>query len=244
MSARIKPKKAQGPIQFVEGIWGKISNDPGVRGALNKTRNFISNGPFIAIVVGTGGESKPVAFAVVPVLGLAQAGPVIQAIEEATSGRPVSINTVLTALQSLGAVSVPGLVVGTVISGAVNAINLLIKHGNHPVPTITTPDMKMPNTTCSTPEVTQGDTPPVNVQDRQDTQYLEGGPGVENCGLPSTNTSSILPSSNVFEGGILADDGAHITESGQVLPAEEAEPGSYWYEVIDDRSRNPMKSKL
>ncbi|KDN44638.1 hypothetical protein RSAG8_05403, partial [Rhizoctonia solani AG-8 WAC10335] len=74
MEAQNKQERAQGPAQIVEGIWGKISNDSRVRDALNKTRNFISNGPFIAIVVGTGGESKPVAFAVVPVLGLFGAG--------------------------------------------------------------------------------------------------------------------------------------------------------------------------
>ncbi|CAE6477786.1 unnamed protein product [Rhizoctonia solani] len=235
MGTQVKPKKAQGPIQFVEGIWGKISNDPGIRGALNKTRNFISNGPFIAIVVGTG-ESKPVAFAVVPLLGLAPAGRVVQAIEEATSGKPISVNSALTALQSLGAVSVPGMVVGTLVSGAVNAIDLLTKRG---VPKNTAPNMKIPNSTRSTLDPTQKDT----LQVRQDIRDVEGGSEVVDCGLPSGDAGSTLTDSDVSEEGI-ADDRVHITESSQDATVKGDAPYRYWYEVIYDRARTPIKSKL
>ncbi|KAJ1300635.1 hypothetical protein OPQ81_002287 [Rhizoctonia solani] len=144
----------RGPTQVVEGIWRKISNDIRVRDALNTTRNLLSNKPFIGIVVGTGEESKHVAFAIVPVFGGAHGG-LVQAIDEAVSGRPISISTVLSALQSLGAISVPGLVVGTVVSGAVNAVNLFANGENNQVPSTPALDTEATATISIKPVVLQ-----------------------------------------------------------------------------------------
>ncbi|CAE6411902.1 unnamed protein product [Rhizoctonia solani] len=241
-----KQKQDLGHVHFVEGIWEKISSDSRVRDGLNKMRNFVSNGPFIAIVVGAGGESKPVTFAILPVLGLTQIGRVAQAVEEVASGKPISINTVLTALQSLGAMSVPGMVVGKVVSGAINVANLFVRPKTDQVPRTLTPGIETPTTT-STPELTQEITE-VDVQEaiqcQPNAQQGASGAEVGKCDLPSGGSVSTLPGSSVLKGET-AGGGIRATESDQGSVNEKsAKPCGHWYKLIDVHDLNPPRLKL
>ncbi|KAF8700592.1 hypothetical protein RHS03_06614, partial [Rhizoctonia solani] len=247
MSVQIGEREVFGHLQNIEATWKKIYNDSRISDVVNKIRNFVSDGPFLAVVVGSGAESKPVVFAVLPLVGQTQAGRVLQAIEETTSGRPTSIATVFTVLQSLGATSIPGMVVGTAVSGAINTVKLLNKHKQGETPDAAIPETESLATACNASETTRL----VNETDRgggiQDERINPGSRGYsDSYKSPSDEVGPIIRRT-VSKDKTPQEEPQTILSGIESLAHREAEKLRCWYKVVVNNFRNtqsPFKAKL